>query len=401
MMTSASRATLLALAGRIRTGTLLVTERNKMHRLGHGLPTVHVRVDDDRAWSMILRGGSRGLGEAYINGWWQTDDLVATLEILLAAMAPTTSRLDRLTNRLSPLVDRVSSGPRSNEDVDRRNIRAHYDVSNEFFTLMLDETMAYSCGIFETERTRLAEASVAKLERVCEEIDLQPNDHVVEIGSGWGSFAIHAARRYGCRVTTATISDAQYEYTAARVKEAGLEDLIDVRNCDYRELQGRFDKLVSIEMIEAISWRDYDTYFQKCAELLRPGGRMAIQAIVARDESFHRMKRRGDFIKTFVFPDGCLPSVAAITEAAQATRTLEIVDIHDIGRHYVPTLRSWRQNLANASDEVAALGLDEPRFARLWDMYLAYCEAGFRQRYVSTVQITMRESTRVLAYASR
>ncbi|MEO5837522.1 MAG: cyclopropane-fatty-acyl-phospholipid synthase family protein [Acidimicrobiales bacterium] len=401
MMTSASRATLLALAGRIRTGTLLVSERNKMHRLGHGLPTVHVRVDDDRAWSMILRGGSRGLGEAYINGWWQTDDLVATLEIMLAAMAPTTSRLDRLTNRLSPLVDRVSSGPRSNEDVDRRNIRAHYDVSNEFFALMLDETMAYSCGIFDTERTRLAEASVAKLERVCEEIDLQPNDHVVEIGSGWGSFAIHAARRYGCRVTTATISDAQYEYTAARVKEAGLEDLIDVRNCDYRELQGRFDKLVSIEMIEAISWRDYDTYFQKCAELLRPGGRMAIQAIVARDESFHRMKRRGDFIKTFVFPDGCLPSVAAITEAAQATRTLEIVDIHDIGRHYVPTLRSWRQNLANASDEVAALGLDEPRFARLWDMYLAYCEAGFRQRYVSTVQITMRESTRVLAYASR
>jgi cyclopropane-fatty-acyl-phospholipid synthase len=158
---------------------------------------------------------------------------------------------------------------------------------------------------------------------------------------------------------------------------------------------------VSIEMIEAISWRDYDTYFKKCATLLRPGGRMALQAIVARNESFHRMKRRGDFIKTFVFPDGCLPSVAAITEATEAAGTLEIVEIHDIGRHYVPTLRSWRQNLADASEEVAALGFAEPRFARLWDMYLAYCEAGFRQRYVSTVQITLREKTKVPSHAFR
>ncbi|MEO8693734.1 MAG: cyclopropane-fatty-acyl-phospholipid synthase family protein [Acidimicrobiales bacterium] len=401
MMTTASRSMLLALASRIRTGTLLVTERDSVHQLGRGLPVVNVRVDDDRAWSMVLRGGSRGLGEAFINGWWQTDDLVATLEILLAATAPTTKRLDRLTNRLAPWLDRASVGPGSSEDVDRRNIRAHYDVSNDFFRLMLDETMAYSCGIFENERTPLVEASIAKLERVCEEIELCATDHVVEIGSGWGSFALHAAGRYGCRVTTATISDAQYEYTAARVKEAGLDDLIDVRNCDYRDLHGTFDKLVSIEMIEAISWRDYDTYFNKCATLLRPGGRMALQAIVARDESFNRMKRRGDFIKTFVFPDGCLPSVAAITQAAQTSRTLEIIDINDIGRHYVPTLRSWRQNLADSSDEVAALGFAEPRFARLWDMYLAYCEAGFRQRYVSTVQITLRESTKVLAYAAR
>jgi cyclopropane-fatty-acyl-phospholipid synthase len=400
-MTRASRAILLALANRIRTGTVVVTERDMVHRLGSGLPVVNVRIDDDRAWSTILRGGSRGLGEAYINGWWHSDDLVTTLEILLAAMAPTTSRIDRLTNRTAPLLDRALSGPRSDADVDRRNIRAHYDVSNEFFRLMLDETMAYSCGIFETEHTSLAEASYAKLERVCEEIELRSTDHVVEIGSGWGSFALHAARRYGCRVTTTTISDAQYEYTAARVKEAGLDDLIDVHNCDYRELRGTFDKLVSIEMIEAISWRDYDTYFQKCAALLRPGGRMALQAIVARDESFHRMKRRGDFIKTFVFPDGCLPSVAAITEATDAARTLEIVEIHDIGRHYVPTLRSWRQNLANASEEVAALGFAEPRFARLWDMYLAYCEAGFRQRYVSTVQVTLREKTKVLSHAFR
>jgi cyclopropane-fatty-acyl-phospholipid synthase len=170
MMRAASRKVLLALAARIRTGTLLVTEGDTLHRLGRGLPVVHIRVDDERAWPMILRGGSRGLGEAYINGWWKADDLVAALEILLAAMVPTTRRLDRLTNRLAPLVDRLSSGPRSDQEVDRRNIRAHYDVSNEFFALMLDDTMAYSCGIFESEHAALAEASVAKLDRICAQI---------------------------------------------------------------------------------------------------------------------------------------------------------------------------------------------------------------------------------------
>jgi len=253
---------------------------------------------------------------------------------------------------------------------------------------MLDDTMAYSCAVFEDPSMSLGEASAAKLERICRKLSLGPGDHVVEIGSGWGSFAVHAARRFGCRVTTTTISDAQYEYTAKLVVDAGLGDLVTVCNQDYRDLDGVYDKLVSIEMIEAVGWRELDTFFSTCARLLRPDGTMALQAIVIEDRSYERAKTRHDLVKRLIFPNGCLPSIEAISRSTTAASDLRIVNLEDIGRHYAETLRRWRANLEVNAGAVEALGLGET-FSRLWHMYLCYCEAAFLERHISDVQVIL------------
>ena len=260
----------------------------------------------------------------------------------------------------------------------------HYDLSNEFFALMLDPTMAYSCAIFADDHTTLESASIEKFRLVCERLQLQPNDHLLEIGSGWGGLAIFAASNYGCRVTTTTISDEQYDYTEKRIAEAGLANQITVRSDHYRELTGSYDKLVSIEMIEAVPWWELNDYFAAVARLLTPNGRALIQSINMNNASYARSKRHDEFIRHFIFPGSNLPSVNALTGAADRA-DLRLAELHDIGHHYPPTLRAWAANLdANqATINDVAPHLANERFQRLWNFYLAYCEAAFADGHIT------------------
>ena len=276
--------------------------------------TVHVR--DSRVYSRILQEGSVGLGESYADGWWDTDDLSGFLRLAHRSLARTHTARDRMHRLLRPVVDPVARRRSPDKDRDTRNVRAHYDLGNEFFQRILDDTMMYSCAVFERPTDSLAEASVHKLDRLANLLALAPGERVLEIGTGWGGFAVHAAKHYGCHVTTTTISRRQYEFAQRRVRNAGLEDRVTILADHYRDIGGTFDKIIAIEMIEAVDWREYDNFFAHCRRLLDDAGALAMQAIVVRDDSFDRTKLHADFIKTAIFPGGCLPSVRALTASA-------------------------------------------------------------------------------------
>jgi cyclopropane-fatty-acyl-phospholipid synthase len=346
-----------------------------------------IQVHRDRAYRRILTGGSVGLGESYADGDWDADDLTAALRILSRTMEVVEPARGRLHRWGAPLSEPVRRLRRQDRHRDREDIRAHYDIGNDFYERLLDETMMYSSAVFADAATPLHEASTHKLDRLCEAIGLGPDDHVLEIGTGWGGFAVHAARTTGARVTTTTISDEQYRYACDRVRAEGLEGQVTVLDRDYRELEGRYDAIVSIEMIEAVDWREYPTFFSACDQLLAPHGRMAMQAIVIPGQRYERAKVRRDFIKQVMFPGGCLPSVNALVDAAETTSDLGLVGLTDIGLHYAETLRRWQARLEAARPDLGQLGLDE-RFARLWRFYLAYCEAGFDERAISATQLT-------------
>ncbi len=355
---------------------------------GSGGPTATVTVHDPRAWSAVLRRGSMGLAESYIAGWWDTDSLTDLVRIAFRRTTTLRRALDATARRAAPVLAGLKRIRPPSKRRDRDNIAAHYDLSNDFFALMLDPTMAYSCAYFAQEGATLEEAQVAKFDRIATKLELGPLDHVVEIGTGWGGFAIHAARRYGCRVTTTTISEAQRILAEKRVAEHGLADRVNVLGHDYRDLEGRFDALVSIEMIEAVDWRRHDQFFATSARLLTDRGRMGLQAITIADGSFERAKLHDEFIRTMVFPGGCLPSIAAIAASVARTADLQIVDLEDIGPHYAMTLRRWRANLERQRPAVERLGFDE-HFWRFWTLYLCYCEAAFMERHVSDVQLVL------------
>jgi len=379
---------MLALARRLECGTLVIEdEAGTRHICGARAPTVEVRVHDDRVWSAVALRGSTGLGESYAQGWWDCDDLTSLLRILLAAMRPTSKALDRVGTATARFADPVRRLKGTRRARDRRNIRAHYDISNDFFALMLDPTMTYSCGLFGRPQEPLVDAQRAKLDRICRLLELTPEDELLEIGGGWGSFAIHAASCYGCHVTTTTISDAQLEVARERVASAGLAHLVTVRPDHYRELSGRYTKLASIEMFEAVDWRDHDDFFETCSRVLDPHGLMALQTIVIEEGAFDRTKAHRDFIKRLIFPGGCLPSVTSLVSSA-ARQELQALELHDIGRHYPETLRRWRTSLDAQRERVSGLGLDD-RFQRLWTFYLCYCEAGFIEGRVSDVQVLL------------
>jgi cyclopropane-fatty-acyl-phospholipid synthase len=296
--------------------------------------------------------------------------------------------LDQLANAGGVMFDLPSRLMAPGGAVDRRNVQAHYDLSNDFFELMLDETMTYSCAVFEHAQVTLRDAQLAKIDRLCAKLELRPDDRVVEIGTGWGGFALYAAQHYGCRVTTTTISEAQRTYVAKRVAEAGLADRITVLGDHWRDLRGEFDKLVSVEMIEAVDWRHHDQFVARCAALLTDDGLAAVQAIVIDDRSFERAKRHRDFVRRMVFPGGCIPSVESITASLARATDLRIVDLEDIGRHYGETLKRWSANLETNAGAVERLGA-RTEFRRLWALYLAYCEASFLERHVSDVQLVL------------
>jgi cyclopropane-fatty-acyl-phospholipid synthase len=394
-MTSLSGRLVLGLAERSsrgRDGTLRFegggTPAGRPSRSGSGDPEASIVVHDQRTWPAVVRRGSRGLAESYIAGWWDTDDLTTVVRVAFRRTTTLRQFLDTTARRSGGLVAAAQRLWPPSKYLDRENVAAHYDLSNEFFALMLDPTMAYSCGFFAEDSTSLESAQVAKFEMIAAKLRLGPEDHVIEIGTGWGGFAIHAAERYGCRVTTTTISEAQRSLAAKRVAERGLTDKVTVLGADYRDLEGQYDALVSIEMIEAVDWRRHDQFFGTCARLLTAEGRMALQAITIADASYERAKLHDDFIRAMVFPGGCLPSVSTISASVARTSNLRIVDLQDIGPHYAETLRRWRSNLEDQRPAVERLGFDE-RFWRFWTLYLSYCEAAFMERHVSDVQLVL------------
>jgi cyclopropane-fatty-acyl-phospholipid synthase len=387
MVESAARRAVLALFERIGSGQLTVLESGGRRVFGAGSPAAIVVVRSPRVWPALLRG-SRGLAESYADGLWETPDLTAVIRVA----ARNARGLDRARRLVAPArvpLQRARAACRRNTPRrSRRDIAAHYDIGNEFFELMLDPTMTYSCAVFERPDATLAEGSTAKLERVCEKLALGPRDHVVEIGAGWGGFALHAAATRGCRVTTTTISREQHALASARVRQAGLDDRVEVLLEDYRALRGRYDKLVSIEMIEAVGWRDFGTFFERCSRLLRPDGAMLLQAITIDERAYEVEKTSRSFIRTHIFPNGCLPSLEVIARCVARRTDMRMVHLEDITPHYVETLRRWRRNFEAAADRLAALGYSE-RFRRLWRMYLCYCEAGFAERRIGDVQLVL------------
>jgi cyclopropane-fatty-acyl-phospholipid synthase len=277
---------------------------------------------------------------------------------------------------------------RNSPDGSRRNIAAHYDLGNDLFALMLDETMAYSCGVFERDDATLHEAQLAKFERICRKLRLGADDHLLEIGTGWGGFAIHAASRYGCRVTTTTISREQHDWAREKIAAAGLADRVTLLLDDYRDLRGRYDKLVSIEMIEAVGARYLDTYTAQCSKLLEPHGAMLLQAITIQDQVYEEALKSVDFIQRFIFPGSFIPSVTAITDSVRSSTDMKVFHLEDIGPHYATTLRRWRENFFARLPEVRQLGYPDA-FVRLWEYYLCYCEGGFLERQLGDVQMLL------------
>ncbi|MBF0289482.1 MAG: class I SAM-dependent methyltransferase [SAR324 cluster bacterium] len=343
-------------------------------------------VHNPRFYCDAVFGGSVGAAESYMRGDWVSSDLTRIVRILVLnyeQLEKLDSGTASLTMKLYQLGHALRKNTRSGS---KRNISAHYDLSNEFFKLFLDPTMMYSSAVFENEHASLEDASIAKLQRICQKLDLQPTDHLLEIGTGWGGMAVYAAKHYGCRVTTTTISQKQYEFTIQRVQEADLSDQITVLCQDYRTLEGQFDKLVSIEMIEAVGNQYYDEYFTRCSNLLKPKGLMLLQAINTEDQKYEDAQKSVDFIQKYIFPGGCLPSITEIIKTTTESTDMRLFHMEDIGPHYAKTLRLWRKRFFKNLDQVTQLGFSE-EFIRMWEYYLCYCEGLFEERRIGTVQM--------------
>ena len=396
----ASRRIVFGALTRLRGGRLDLIEPDG-RRFGFGEAGADVKASVELHSPRFYRaalGGSIGLGEAYRDGVWDTDDPVALIRIACQNLPA----LDRWRRRaqplLAPLQRTIWRVPRNTRGKSRRHISAHYDLGNDLFALFLDESMMYSSAWFPHPEASLGEAQEARLERVCRALELGPEDHLLEIGSGWGGLAAHAASRYGCRVTTTTISREQREGALRRIADAGVSDRVTVLLDDYRDLRGRYDKLVSLEMIEAVGWQYFDLFFRRCSSLLAEDGLMFLQAIVIDDRAYELEKSARTFANTLIFPGGCLPSVEVIQRCVAAQTDLSTVWLDDISAHYARTLELWRQRFLANSDLAGELGYDEP-FRRLWTLWLAMSEAGFRERRLHDVQMLFAKPGRRPALA--
>ncbi len=384
-----SRQILFKVLNGIRIGCLILEEDGQVYQFGEerqqAAMVAQISVKDPSAYSHVLRNGSIGSGEAYMAGLWESPDLVKVIRLMvlnmgmLQRMEQQASWWRRLAGKLFHLARRNS------REGSRRNISAHYDLSNEFFTLFLDSSMAYSSAIFKQEADTLEQASHAKFQHICERLQLKPEDHLVEIGTGWGGLAIHAARHFGCRVTTTTLSREQHAHASEWVRREGLEDRITLLLQDYRDLEGSYDKLVSVEMIEAVGHEYYPQYFAKCASLLKQDGLMLIQAITISDQRYEKSLREIDFIKRYIFPGGQLPCNAAIAGNVAQHTDMQLIGLEDITHDYARTLCEWRERFWRNIDQVRAGGADE-QFIRMWHFYLCFCEGGFMERVIHTAQ---------------
>jgi cyclopropane-fatty-acyl-phospholipid synthase len=385
---SLARRGVFALLDRLEEGTVVIEQGNDRHRFGSGQPRATITVIDPACYKQFFHGGDIGAARAYREGRWDVDDLIDLVRIFVRNRAVFMDKRPGYVWLLEPF-QRIKHLLRRNTPGNSRdNIRAHYDLGNDFFRQFLDDTMNYSCAMFDDDEEELERASRRKMDVLCEKLRLSEEDHLLEIGTGWGSLTLHAATEYGCRVTTTTLSEEQYEYTRRRVAAEGLSDRVTVLNDDYRELEGEYDKLISVEMIEAVGHDYLETFFETCARRLRPDGRMVLQAITMRNDLYESYRCSTDFIRHFIFPGGCLPSMDAMTDAMASATNFSIKDVESIGRDYVTTLRRWRDRYRENLDQIKELGFDE-QFNRMWEYYLAYCEGGFIEGSIDNHQMVL------------
>jgi cyclopropane-fatty-acyl-phospholipid synthase len=393
MLAALARRALFQKLGQLQDGELRLVDGSEVMRFGRrsarcGL-SVTLTVQDPKFYALAAFGGTVGAGESYIYGHWRCDNLTSLIRIMVVNRTVMEGMERGLAARSAATARRLLHwANRNSKSGSARNIAAHYDLGNDLYRLMLDDTMAYSCGIFLHEEATLEEASIAKFDAVCRKLALTSADHLVEIGTGWGGLAIHAAQNYGCRVTTTTISREQHDFAQEKIAQRGLSDRITLLLEDYRDLKGQFDKLVSIEMIEAVGAKYLDTYFRKCSSLLKPTGAMLLQAITIQDQYYERALRSVDYIQKFVFPGSFIPSVTAIADSLRRATDLKVFNLEDIGPHYAPTLRLWRERFFANLAQVRKLGYPE-HFNRLWEFYLCYCEGGFAERQLGDVQMLL------------
>ena len=350
-------------------------------------------VDQSFYWKLIS-GGEDGAGDAWVDGLWTSPDPVAVVRFAIRNL-DSLEQGNRLSSFISRMLNRLAHLRRDNTvEGSRRNIHEHYDLSNDFFRLFLDKKMVYSSAIYEREETTLEDAQIEKIDRLCRKLGLQPGDHVLEIGTGWGAMALHAAEVYGCRVTTTTISQQQFDGAKAAFARSGARDRIELLFEDYRKLQGQYDHIVSVEMFEAVGLDHYDEFFGACDRLLKPGGAMAMQAITMNEQKFPAYQKGSDWIQKRIFPGAELASVKEVLASLQRATKMSLLHLEDIGIHYALTLAEWRRRFHARANEVRALGFDD-RFMRTWDYYLAYCEAAFRERHIGDVQVVMTKNNNV------
>jgi cyclopropane-fatty-acyl-phospholipid synthase len=382
----------------LKNGQLLVVEDGE--RLMFGTPGSallgEIHVLDPAVWGMVAGNGSIGAGEAFIHGYWSSPDLTAVVRVFVSNLDVLDAMEGGLARLSRPLVQGLHWLNRNTRKGSQKNIAAHYDLGNDLFEQFLDPTMMYSAAQFLTPEDSLEQAQLNKLERICQKLSLQPSDHLLEIGTGWGSMALYAAQHYGCRVTTTTLSKEQYAFTAQRIEQLGLQDRVTLLLKDYRDLTGEYDKLVSIEMIEAVGHRFLPTYFKQCAQLLKSNGLMLIQAITIREQRYEQAKRGVDFIQRYIFPGGALPCVQKMLEVVGRDTDMNLLHMEDFGLHYARTLRLWHENFRRAHGRLSELGYDD-YFLRLWEFYLCYCEGGFLERTIGTAQLLLAKPAAMTA----
>lgn len=387
-----ARNTLLKLLGKIEKGHLTIEDKGQIYSFGEPQDKAkliaHISVTQPAFYREVLFGGSIGAGESYMFKNWWSPDLVQVIRLMAVNMS-VLQQLDSKWSTLFNIACRIAHRLRPNTvSKARENISAHYDLGNDFFSLFLDKTMLYSAAIYPTENTSLEDASLNKMAHICKRLQLNENDHLLEIGTGWGGMAIYAAKNTGCSVTSVTISCEQYAYATEWVKREKLEHKITILLQDYRHIQGKFDKLLSIEMIEAVGHEFYSNYFSKCSSLLKPNGFMLIQAITIQDQRFDYAHKNTDFIQQYIFPGGCLPSNNVVAEHVKNDTDMQIIGLEDITKDYARTLADWRKAFFTNIDAVKAQGFNDA-FIHMWDFYLCYCQGGFEERAISTAQFLL------------
>ena len=376
--------------GPLKNGHLVVIENGERLMFGDcGAGLVgEVQIHDTSVWGMIASNGSIGAGEAFIHGYWSSPDLTKVVRVLVSNMDVLDAMEGGLARLGRPLIRGLHWINRNTRKGSQKNIAAHYDLGNDMFEQFLDPTMMYSAAQFLTADDTLEQAQLNKLQRICQKLDLKPADHLLEIGTGWGSMALYAAQHYGCKVTTTTLSKEQFDYTQTRIEALGLQEQVTLLLEDYRDLTGQYDKLVSIEMIEAVGHHFLPSYFKQCARLLKPHGLMLLQAITIREQRYEQAKSSVDFIQRYIFPGGALPSVQKMLEIVGKDTDMNLMHMEDFGLHYAKTLRLWHENFRRAHGRLTELGYDE-YFLRLWEFYLCYCEGGFLERSIGTAQLLL------------
>jgi cyclopropane-fatty-acyl-phospholipid synthase len=374
----------------LRHGHLRVLENGELLSFGDPASPLQgeIEVLDTALWSLVAGNGSIGAGEAYIHGYWRSPDLTTVVRIFVSNLEVLDAMESGLAVLGRPLLKALHWLNSNTRKGSQKNIAAHYDLGNALFEEFLDPSMMYSAAMFSSEQDTLEQAQLNKLERICQKLELKPGDHLLEIGTGWGSMALYAATHYGCRVTTTTLSREQFAYTQKRIEEQGLQDQITLLLRDYRDLDGQYDKLVSIEMIEAVGHRFLPTYFKQCAHLLKPDGLMLLQAITIRDQRYEQAKNAVDFIQRYIFPGGALPSMQKMLQIIGDQTDMNLHHMEDFGLHYARTLQLWHENFRQAHARLQQLGYDE-QFYRLWEFYLCYCAGGFLERSIGTAQLLL------------